>query len=225
MTTMAAGTVRGERINNPGHIERVAGVRWQGQSDDQSADARFVVFDAPKWGIRAICRTLITYQDKRGISTVRGMISRWAPPQENDTPAYIDHVCQRLGVGPDDAIDVYDWPVMRALVDGIIRHEIGRQPYDDATLASGLIAAGLQAPSGKTAAASTTGWLTSAGAAATAVVTAAPAIKDAYDQTLSATKPLEALAVWLPPLLGMAVAIGVVIVTVRNLHLSKLVKD
>lgn len=128
-------------------------MRWQGQAADQSSDARFVVFDAPKWGIRAIARILITYQDQRRapdgsrIDSVGEIIARWAPPGENDTNAYAQQVALALGKAVnEETVDVYDYPTMRALVTAIIRHENGEQPYDDATIDAGLKLAGIEPP-------------------------------------------------------------------------------
>jgi len=145
---MRPDTPRGIRNYNPGNIERNA-TRWQGMALDQASDSRFVVFSGSTWGIRAIARTLITYQDKYGLRTVRGIIKRWAPAHENNTAAYVASVCQRLGVGPDDVIDVYDYSTMLELVRAIIRHENGAGPlpggdwYGEPLLAEGLSLAGI----------------------------------------------------------------------------------
>ncbi|MFG8081199.1 structural protein [Pseudomonas aeruginosa] len=144
---------RGIRNSNPGNIERNA-TRWQGMAAQQS-DARFITFSAPEWGIRAIARTLITYQDKRRardgsrIDSVREIIERWAPPNENNTAAYSRAVASVLGIGPDDeTVDVYRYQTMEQLVRAIIRHENGPGPYDggwydDAVIERGLALAGI----------------------------------------------------------------------------------
>ncbi|WP_312395778.1 structural protein [Stutzerimonas kunmingensis] len=145
---------RGIRNYNPGNIER-NGTRWQGMAVAQ-ADSRFIVFSHPVWGIRAIARTLITYQDARRardgsrIDSVREIIERWAPAHENDTDAYAKQVAKALGIGPDDeTVDVYDFATMRALVQAIVRHENGPGPlpggnwYGDALIAEGLALAGI----------------------------------------------------------------------------------
>ena len=143
---------RGIRNHNPGNIDRHPGVRWQGMAADQSSDKRFVVFQSPKWGIRAIARVLITYQDKRQardgskIDTIREIIDRWAPPNENHTTAYAEHVARLTQIGVDEHLDVYDYSTMKALVTAIITHENGQQPYDDATLDAGLKLAGIEPP-------------------------------------------------------------------------------
>jgi len=146
---------RGIRNHNPGNIER-DGTRWQGMAAQQT-DARFVVFSQPCWGIRAIARILITYQDRRRtadgsrIDTVRKFIARWAPPTENPTDVYARTVANALGVGVDDPdIDVYDYATMRSLVKAIIRYENGSPPglpsgdwYRDDEIEHGLLLAGL----------------------------------------------------------------------------------
>ncbi|MNP04741.1 hypothetical protein D3C76_966660 [compost metagenome] len=99
--------------------------------------------------MRAIARTLITYQDKHQLRTVRQFIKRWAPENENDTESYIRAVALGLGVQPDQRVDVYDYDVMHALVLAIIRHENGRGPlkdgawYGDSLIEDGLRLAGI----------------------------------------------------------------------------------
>lgn len=115
---------RGIRNHNPGNIVR-DGTPWQGLAADQSADPRFCVFNTAADGIRALARLLLTYQDKHGLRTVRGIINRYAPPVENDTGAYVRAVAAALGVAADDPIDVHQYRHMEPLVRAIIRHENG----------------------------------------------------------------------------------------------------
>jgi len=136
-------STRGIRNHNPGNIE--AGPPWQGL-DSPSSDGRFARFKSPTWGIRAIARTLITYQDKHGIRTARGAVSRWAPSTENDTDAYVNHVAKRIAVAPDDEINVHEYATMRELVESIILHENGVQPYTDTQIVKGLALAGIEPP-------------------------------------------------------------------------------
>ncbi|MCO7612890.1 structural protein [Pseudomonas chlororaphis] len=145
---MRPETPRGIRNFNPGNIRHVKGTRWQGMSANQN-DTAFVQFTGPQWGIRAIARTLITYQDKHGLRTIRQIIGRWAPPNENNTESYIRQVATRLGVSPDARIDVYDYRTMRGLVEAIIRHENGSGPlsqgnwYGESLVNEGLHLAGI----------------------------------------------------------------------------------
>ena len=121
---------RGERLNNPGNIDRNA-IKWQGMCADQSSDPRFVVFNTPEDGIRALAKVLLSYYRKHGLNTVRGIINRWAPSTENDTSAYIYHVAELLTVSPDAQINPERPEVLEVLVTAIIRHENGRNVYDD----------------------------------------------------------------------------------------------
>lgn len=152
---MRPTTPRGIRNYNPGNIRHAKGVRWQGQAAVQ-ADPEFIQFNGPRWGIRAIARVLITYQDKRRandgsrIDSVREFIERWAPASENDTGAYAAAVASALSIGPDDeGVDVYHYDTMRALVLAIIRHENGPGPlpggqwYGEPIIADGLALAGI----------------------------------------------------------------------------------
>lgn len=121
-------TPRGIRNNNPGNIRR--GNEWQGQIPDaQRTDSAFCQFVTPEYGIRAMCIILRNYQQKHGLNTVSGIIRRWAPPGENDTQAYIDNVARATGVTPDQPVDTGDPYFMTKLLQAIIRHENGIQPY------------------------------------------------------------------------------------------------
>lgn len=134
---------RGIRNFNPGNIRHAKGTRWQGMSANQN-DSAFVQFTGPQWGIRAIARTLITYQDKHALRTIRQIISRWAPPSENNTESYIRQVAAHVGVAPDARIDVYDYRIMRTLVEAIVRHENGPGPLPEGSwYGEGLINEGL----------------------------------------------------------------------------------
>ncbi|MCA3679752.1 MAG: structural protein P5 [Methylobacterium sp.] len=135
---------RGIRNHNPGNLRRSADP-WQGLAATQT-DAEFFQFSSAKWGIRALARTLIAYQDKVGLRNIKQMIGRWAPPVENDTGAYVRVVAAAVGVGPEEQIDVHDYAVLRPLVLAIIKHENGQQPYTDAEVDAGLVLAGVEPP-------------------------------------------------------------------------------
>lgn len=214
---------RGIRNCNPGNIDRHSGVRWQGQAADQSADRRFVVFDAPKWGIRAIARVLITYQDARQaadgskIDTIREIVARWAPPVENDTGAYAAHVAALTRIGVDQKIDVYDHATMKALVAAIIAHENGYQPYDDATIDAGLKLAGIEPP--RKPLARRAEFVATAGAGiATLSGAAVEVLQQHLPQAIQTTSTLAPVAPgWVKPALLIAVAALLVVALVKQI--------
>lgn len=118
-------------MNNPGNIEHSKD-RFLGEGSENHP--RFKSFVEPVYGIRAIAKILLTYYRKHHLDTVDEIIHRWAPPHENNTKAYVDHVCQVLRVRPYELIDVDDPDTLANLVKVIIKHENGEQPYDDATI-------------------------------------------------------------------------------------------
>lgn len=141
-------TSRGLRDNNPGNV-RKGPITWQGQLDDQSGDPDFVTFKTPQWGIRAIARLMLTYQNQYHLSTVREIINRWAPPSENNTSAYVSAVAEGLkdqtgGIPlPDMEINVDSADIMLPLVKAIILHENGSNPYPDSLILEALHMAGV----------------------------------------------------------------------------------
>jgi len=126
---------RGLRNNNPGNIRRDGHTKWQGLSAQQT-DASFWQFSDPVYGIRALAKILHNYQVIYGLDTVRKIINRWAPPNENDTGSYVNAVAAEIGVNADDRINVD--VIMNDLVAAIIHHENGTQPYSLATVSSGV---------------------------------------------------------------------------------------
>jgi len=130
---------RGIRLNNPGNIKEAPGdkTQWQGEraTDD---DPVFEEFVSPEAGIRALARILAGYQIRYGLNTVAGIITRWAPGCENDTGAYIAHVASRLGVTPDQTIDITKAETLADLAEAIIRHENGQQPYSREVILAGI---------------------------------------------------------------------------------------
>lgn len=129
-------TPRGIRNNNPGNI-RHSGSHWQGQAATQT-DPDFVQFVTPEYGIRALAKLLGTYSTQ-GLDTVRKIISKYAPSNENNTDAYAQAVARALGVTPDTKIDVN--ARKDVLVKAIIAHENGQQPYSVAQINTGVMMA------------------------------------------------------------------------------------
>lgn len=131
---------RGVRNNNPGNIDRTS-VAWQGEDRSAAAVARerrFCVFTTPEAGFRALAKTLLTYQRKHGLRTVKEIINRWAPPVENNTAAYIHRVADEVGVGGTEIISLTRPVTLFRLVRAIARHENGRLYWDDAVIERGV---------------------------------------------------------------------------------------
>ena len=127
---------RGIRNNNPLNIRIIKGTTWVGQvPDSEQTDDAFVQFTDPVYGIRAGTRILINYY-KRGLHTIAQIIDQWSPPNENNSKAYIDDVCQDCSCGEDD---ILSWPsALPSLIKAMINHEEGSQPYTDTQIALGI---------------------------------------------------------------------------------------
>ena len=106
---------RGIRNNNPLNIRHSAD-KWQGMSEKQT-DKAFVQFKSMAYGYRAAWLILQSYYHRFYVQskpfTVRNIISRWAPPKENDTESYIRSVLSIAGIGgkenllPPENVDSY----------------------------------------------------------------------------------------------------------------------
>ena len=93
-------TPRGLRNNNPLNIRHNADV-FQGEV--KGTDKSFKTFVSMPYGYRAAFVTLATYLS-RGWNTVEKIISRWAPPNENNTEGYIKNVEKWSGVPKDKVL-------------------------------------------------------------------------------------------------------------------------
>lgn len=130
---------RGFRNLNPGNIRK--GNDWQGLAPN-GLDAEFDVFVSAEMGFRALCRVLLNYKRKHGLKTVRQVIGRWAPPNENQTDKYISFVAASVGVAPDHEL-TFDRQQLFLLAKAIARKENGRRPdgadwFTDAQILAGV---------------------------------------------------------------------------------------
>lgn len=141
-------TSRGYLNNNPGNIDR-GQVPWKGEIRDinlctnniqriELNSGRFCVFTSAEYGIRAMARNLHAYRDRLGCDTIRDYINRWAPPNENNTDAYIADVAAAVKIDSDVEISIDDPKVMSAIIHAIIRVECGGMPYEEADIMSGI---------------------------------------------------------------------------------------
>ena len=109
---------------NPGNIRR-SRVNYRGERHP-STDAAFKQFESMEWGYRAMFVLLDTYRKRYGLNTLREMIMRYAPPEENHTAIYIDAVSNMTGIRPDEELDTRDRKVMVPIVAAMSRVENGR---------------------------------------------------------------------------------------------------
>lgn len=94
----------GVRNNNPLNIR--TGNDWQGEVNGHGSG--FEAFKSVDYGFRAAAILLRNYRKKYGLTTVREIIHRWAPNNENNTDAYVNLVSSKLGVNENEMLDVTD---------------------------------------------------------------------------------------------------------------------
>lgn len=100
----------GWRNNNPLNIRYSPRNKWQGQNGQNKG---FCVFMDLKYGFRAAFLLLFKYYITYGCRSVKDFITRFAPPSENNTSAYvtfvIDFLCRigRRGVDSDNVYVCY----------------------------------------------------------------------------------------------------------------------
>ncbi|MDR1454106.1 MAG: structural protein P5 [Tannerella sp.] len=114
---------RGLNNNNPLNIRHNGDV-FQGEIKP-GTDRAFKQFCDSAHGYRAAFVTLGTYLG-RGWNTVDRIISRWAPPSENDTGGYISAVEKWSGVKRDEVLTARSGKKYVKIVAAMARVENGR---------------------------------------------------------------------------------------------------
>lgn len=113
--------------NNPGNII-TSHIKWGGEIT-QPGDV-FESFRSVGDGVRAMYQNLLAYKQLHGLDTIRGIITRWAPPgnvgyaktigKPNDTLGYIKFVCEKTGIDADKKLIFSDYP---AIISAISKQE------------------------------------------------------------------------------------------------------
>lgn len=97
---------RGYRNNNPLNVRKNAANAWKGKVVPGS-DPAFEQFITMAYGYRCALYLLRKYIGQ-GHNTIRKIVTKWAPPSENNTSGYVSNVATRTGIGADTVIDRND---------------------------------------------------------------------------------------------------------------------
>jgi hypothetical protein len=131
--------IRAVRNLNPGNIRH--GQQWQVLAAVQP-DPDFCTFTSAVMGFRAMAEIFHTYYTQDGIRTLRQAITRWAPPTENNTEAYVENVCDYTAWKPDVPFPFYgSVATQAALLKAVSIHEAGGWYFQQADLLAGVQAA------------------------------------------------------------------------------------
>lgn len=131
----AAGHVGGGP-SGPRGIRNYNPTNLRGWGAAQTIDG-FARFNDAMEGISAAAGNLLHYNAKH-IDTVTAIISKWAPPSENDTAGYIADVTKRMGVGANQKLNLQDPRVMAGLINAMIWHENSQNPYSSELVNSAI---------------------------------------------------------------------------------------
>lgn len=80
---------------------RASKTNWVGKTGSKKG---FVEFDTEEHGIRAWLVLMRTYRRRYGCTTIRQIVTRFAPPTENATERYIQFVCGQTLLTPDTTL-------------------------------------------------------------------------------------------------------------------------
>ena len=99
---------RGIRNNNPGNII-INNTPWEGLVPlSQNTDGKFQQFKTLEHGLRALMTNARTYILKYGANTIEKLMSKWAPPHENDTKKYSNFIATQLNISPTQTLTKTD---------------------------------------------------------------------------------------------------------------------
>ncbi|PIJ43330.1 hypothetical protein [Tatumella sp. OPLPL6] len=129
---------RNFRNNNFGNLNFVGQEGAVLEDTPGKGQARFARFATPEDGFRALANQVSSYANGTSkaagyqqLNTVQDIISKWAPPNENDTGKYIQTISASLGVKPTDKINTADPQVMTKLIRAISTYEGGNPTVSD----------------------------------------------------------------------------------------------
>ena len=115
---------RGLKNCNPGNI-RQSPTKYLGEVQP-SRDRAFKQFSSMAYGYRAMFVLLDAYR-RQGHTTLRQMISRYAPPIENYTEGYIRFVAEQALCSADMPLDTTDREQMLLVVAAMSQMENGQR--------------------------------------------------------------------------------------------------
>lgn len=124
------------RLNNPFNIEKNPSINWLG-SIEPGDDKVFCTFTSPEFGLRAGFIN-IKNQIKEGYNTITKIITKYAPPSENDTGAYISAISKAIGINKDTVLVPNNYYNLGL---AIITHEQGTCIYTATQLINAVLAA------------------------------------------------------------------------------------
>lgn len=129
----------GKDGNNPGNIMTNGVNNWQGATGGTAIGTpeRFI---SPFYGLRAMAMVL-QHKYAAGLDTLSKIIPKYDTSPGDDIQSYISDVMTRMGITADTHLDLTDPGTMRNLMEAMVKHETGKQPYSDSLFDQSINAA------------------------------------------------------------------------------------
>ena len=86
-----------------------------GYQTANTKSGKFAVFPTLDEGVLAAAKQLQIY-GTRGVDNIHDIVGKWAPPKENNTRAYIDHVTKATGRSEFEKLNLNDPKVLAQLI-------------------------------------------------------------------------------------------------------------
>lgn len=129
---------RSFRNNNFGNLKYIGQAGATLEQANAKGERVFAKFDSPEEGLRAAANQLSSYADGtskavgfKKLNTVQDIITKYAPEGENNTSKYIKDLSGKLGVAPDQALDLSNPDVMTKTLRSIATLEGGNPQVSD----------------------------------------------------------------------------------------------
>lgn len=117
--------------NNPFNIRQNNNNHWVGKVESNTNHNGFEQFISMKYGIRAGLKLLINYYNNYELNTIDKIITKFAPPTENDTEGYIKFVCAKTGYAHDQVIDLNNKTTLLSVAKAILKMESNMNATND----------------------------------------------------------------------------------------------
>ena len=127
-----AREMRSARQQKIDHLNSVllGGAHNPGNLRPPGSSTGFAGFSSDEAGVAAMARQIQLYGTRDHLDTVAGIVSKYAPPSENNTAAYIGDVSRKTGFAPGQRLDLADKDTLSRLIAAMVSHEQSAGHYD-----------------------------------------------------------------------------------------------
>ena len=117
--------------HNPGNLTRLKGQKWEGETNTPPVllatgrSTRFAPFVSDYYGLRAMLLNLKNGYFSKGRNTIKSIIEKYAPANENNTANYIKKLERAMQIDSTAKLDTTDKATIYKLMKEICKIESG----------------------------------------------------------------------------------------------------